>query len=333
MGIEGRGRYSPTHLLMSLDGRVNKEQVEALLSEHAIDFGRSARMSSSEDRNVGWATSAEVDEADFSNRDSWDFDGVSMVYLREDRKVIDTAAKKRLVASRVKLWLEENDRQRCPATIKTEIKVSADVEMAMKAQVKAKIVEVAIHWNSGWAVVSSQTESSVDMAIKLLNQTFKGMATSFTRKKLDDMIEDEVDDAASAGAQILEKLWSHLDQEGELTVDGASIELGSTAVLSSERGKTTIKGDLTREEIEAAATAGGRKTFEALGIKVCREERDFELTILAAGFMMKDLVRPPFAGDSRETDILIGTSMYEEAHELVCAIARWGLSDGPSSEE
>lgn len=332
MGIEGRGRYSPTHLLMSLDGRVNKEQVEALLSEHAIDFGRSARMGSSEDRNVGWATSAEVDEADFSNRDSWDFDSISMIYLREDRKVIDTAAKKRLVTSRIKLWLEENGRQRCPASIKAEIKTAADVEMAAKAPVKAKIVEVCVHWDDRWAVVSSQTESSVDMAIKLLNQTFKGVA-SFTRKKLDDMIEDEVDDAASAGAQILEKLWNHLDQEGELTVDGASVELGSTAVLSSERGKTTIKGDLTREEIEAAATAGGRKTFEALGIKVCREERDFELTILAAGFMMKDLVRPPFPGDSREADVLIGTSLYEEAHELVCAIARWGLSDSPSSEE
>jgi|LauGreDrversion2_3_1035106.scaffolds.fasta_scaffold01517_4 hypothetical protein len=332
MGIEGRGRYSPTHLLMNLDGRVNKEQVEALLSEHEINFGRSAKMNSSEDRNVGWATSAEVDEADFSNRDSWDFDSVSMIYLREDRKVIDTAAKKRLVASRIKLWLEENNRQRCPATIKADIKMNVDVEMAMKAQIKAKIVEVAIHWNSSWAVVSSQTESSVDTAIKLLNQTFKGMA-SFTRKKLDDMIEDEVDDAASAGAQILEKLWNHLDQEGDLTVDGASIELGSTAVLSSGRGKTTIKGDLTREEIEAAATAGGRKTFEALGIKICREERDFELTILAAGFMMKDLVRPPFPGDSREADILIGTDLYNEAHEVVCAIARWGVSDSTSGEE
>lgn len=332
MGIEGRGRYSPTHLLVNLDDGINKEQIESMLGDHAISFERSARMGSSEDRNVGWAASAEMDEADFSNRDSWDFNSVSIFYLREDRKVIDTAAKKRLVTSRIKLWLEENGRQRCPASIKAEIKTAADVEMAAKAPVKAKIVEVCVHWDDRWAVVSSQTESSVDMAIKLLNQTFKGVA-SFTRKKLDDMIEDEVDDAASAGAQILEKLWNHLDQEGELTVDGASVELGSTAVLSSERGKTTIKGDLTREEIEAAATAGGRKTFEALGIKVCREERDFELTILAAGFMMKDLVRPPFPGDSREADVLIGTSLYEEAHELVCAIARWGLSDSPSSEE
>lgn len=332
MGIEGRGRYSPTHLLVNLDNGINKEQIESMLGDHAISFERSARMGSSEDRNVGWAASAEMDEADFSNRDSWDFNSVSIFYLREDRKVIDTAAKKRLVTSRIKLWLEENGRQRCPASIKAEIKTAADVEMAAKAPVKAKIVEVCVHWDDGWAVVSSQTESSVDMAIKLLNQTFKNVA-SFTRKKLEDMIEDEVDDAASAGAQILEKLWNHLDQEGELTVDGASIELGSTAVLSSERGKTTIKGDLTREEIEAAATAGGRKTFEALGIKVCREERDFELTILAAGFMMKDLVRPPFPGDSREADVLIGTDLYNEAHELVCAIARWGLGDSPSSEE
>ncbi len=332
MGIEGRGRYSPTHLLVNLDNGINKEQIESMLGDHAISFERSARMGSSEDRNVGWAASAEMDEADFSNRDSWDFNSVSIFYLREDRKVIDTAAKKRLVTSRIKLWLEENGRQRCPASIKAEIKTAADVEMAAKAPVKAKIVEVCVHWDDGWAVVSSQTESSVDMAIKLLNQTFKNVA-SFTRKKLEDMIEDEVDDAASAGAQILEKLWNHLDQEGELTVDGASIELGSTAVLSSERGKTTIKGDLTREEIEAAATAGGRKTFEALGIKICREERDFELTILAAGFMMKDLVRPPFPGDSREADVLIGTDLYNEAHELVCAIARWGLGDSPSSEE
>lgn len=332
MGIEGRGRYSPTHLLVNLDNGINKEQIESMLGDHAISFERSAKMGSSEDRNVGWAASAEMDEADFSNRDSWDFNSVSIFYLREDRKVIDTAAKKRLVTSRIKLWLEENGRQRCPASIKAEIKTAADVEMAAKAPVKAKIVEVCVHWDDGWAVVSSQTESSVDMAIKLLNQTFKNVA-SFTRKKLEDMIEDEVDDAASAGAQILEKLWNHLDQEGELTVDGASIELGSTAVLSSERGKTTIKGDLTREEIEAAATAGGRKTFEALGIKICREERDFELTILAAGFMMKDLVRPPFPGDSREADVLIGTDLYNEAHELVCAIARWGLGDSPSSEE
>lgn len=332
MGIEGRGRYSPTHLLVNLDNGINKEQIESMLGDHAISFERSARMGSSEDRNVGWAASAEMDEADFSNRDSWDFNSVSIFYLREDRKVIDTAAKKRLVTSRIKLWLEENGRQRCPASIKAEIKTAADVEMAAKAPVKAKIVEVCVHWDDGWAVVSSQTESSVDMAIKLLNQTFKNVA-SFTRKKLEDMIEDKVDDAASAGAQILEKLWNHLDQEGELTVDGASIELGSTAVLSSERGKTTIKGDLTREEIEAAATAGGRKTFEALGIKICREERDFELTILAAGFMMKDLVRPPFPGDSREADVLIGTDLYNEAHELVCAIARWGLGDSPSSEE
>lgn len=332
MGIEGRGRYSPTHLLVNLDNGINKEQIESMLGDHAISFERSARMGSSEDRNVGWAASAEMDEADFSNRDSWDFNSVSIFYLREDRKVIDTAAKKRLVTSRIKLWLEENGRQRCPASIKAEIKTAADVEMAAKAPVKAKIVEVCVHWDDGWAVVSSQTESSVDMAIKLLNQTFKNVA-SFTRKKLEDMIEDEVNDAASAGAQILEKLWNHLDQEGELTVDGASIELGSTAVLSSERGKTTIKGDLTREEIEAAATAGGRKTFEALGIKICREERDFELTILAAGFMMKDLVRPPFPGDSREADVLIGTDLYNEAHELVCAIARWGLGDSPSSEE
>jgi len=332
MGIEGRGRYSPTHLMVEPAGgdRIDKAQIEGCLTGHAIDFGRSAKMSSTEDRNIGWATSSEVDEADFSKLDSWDFNSVSLIYWREDRKVIDTAAKKRVISSRIKAWLEENNRQRCPATVKAEIKLNVDTEMALKAQVKAKIVEVAIHWDSRWAVISCQTDSTVDVIIKLLNQTFKGAVATFSRKRVDDMIEGDADE--NFGVKLIEKLWNKLDQDGDLSIDGAAVELGSTAILSSERGKTTIKGDLTREEIEAAAAAGGRKVFEALGIKLTRSERDFELTILADRLTMKDLVRPPFMGDSKEADLLIGMDLYSEAHELVCSLARWSI-DNTSGEE
>lgn len=323
MGIESRGRYSPTHLLMKINKDLSKEEIEERLTERAINFDRSARMKSTEDRNAGWAASAEIDDADFSNRDKWDFNNISIIYFREDRKIVDSAAKKRLIASRIKAWLEENHRERCPAVVKHEIKMGVDNEMSTNAPIKARIVEVAINWHEKWAVISSQTDSIADIVITLLNSTF-GDAASFSRKKIEDMIGDEVGDRLGCAVQILKNVWNHLDELGSLDLEGASISLGSTAVLSSSAGKTTIKGEVNREEVEAAATATGLKSFEALGIKATREELDFEFTILAQGFMIKDLVRPPFSGDSREADLLLGSDLYSQAHNLVCAIACWG---------
>jgi hypothetical protein len=316
--IDGRGKISPTRLNISGENQPSRPEIEEMLETHALDFEKSRRMKSTEDRYCGWVTSAQLDTNDFSDRDAWDYGSASVFYFREDRKVVDASNKKRLINQRIKLWLAENGRQRAPATVKQEIKDSVDAELTASAPIRAKIVQVAIQWDEQWAVVLSQSDDVVDTIIKLLNTTFGETDIRFSRTQAEDVLGEEVE--VGFGLLLLNKLWDKLDKEKALEIGDFEFSLGNNAMLSSEGGTTTIKGGIKREEIEAASTEG--KRLQNLGIAFDRNENNYELTVLS-DLKIKDLVRPPMVSEQDGGSVLIGMSMYDEAYQAIKAIASW----------
>jgi hypothetical protein len=340
MGI-GRGRLSPTHLKIEMTGEYpGSAGLQEAIESRQIEFDRSSRLKHPEERNAGWTTSSDTDEVNFGNLDLWYYNNVIKFFFREDRKRVDTAAVKRKCNQRIAAWLTENNRQRAPVAIKAEIKEGVLAELTKNAPVSARIVELAIDWSEGYAIVSSQSDSSVDQVIKLLNATFREIGASFSRLTLKELAgEKKIEEARSIegvsqilqegikGPKLLEDLWRTLEDD-EIWVEDYKVTMGERAVLSGADATTTIRGPLNEEEMAAALR--DEKSLTSLGLAFTKAgEHDFEMTVAVDkdSILIKDLIRPPWLEGSDEigANILIGMSLYWDAFSLVKLLIQWWL--------
>jgi putative component of toxin-antitoxin plasmid stabilization module len=347
MGI-GRGRLSPTHLKIEMRGEYpGSAGLQEAIESRQIDFDRSSRLNHPAERNAGWATSSDTDEVRFDNLDLWYYNNVTKFFFREDRKRVDTAAVKRKCNQRISDWLTENNRQRAPVAIKAEIKEQVLAELTRGAPVSARIVELAIDWSAGYAIVSSQSGSSVDQVIKLLNATFRGIGASFSRLTLKDLAGEKIEEAKTIedvarslhgnikGPKLLEDLWRTLEGD-EIWVEDYKVTMGERAVLSGADATTTLRGPLNEEEMAAALR--DEKSLTSLGLAFTKaDEHDFEMTIAVDQdlILIKDLIRPPLIESSDEigVNILIGMSLYWDAFSLVKLLIQWWLQRDPAAGE
>lgn len=121
---------------------------------------------------IGWANMENWLDTDFSDRGAWLAEPIVYFTLRTDEKKLPPTFRKHL-AKREKAWCQANNRERCPASVRTEIKELLEVEMLAHVQPKTTAVEVVWDVLGGWLLFGHVSDTPNDRFRKLFRATFQ----------------------------------------------------------------------------------------------------------------------------------------------------------------
>lgn len=165
----------------------NNTLIQEQLQQHAFRAPLSDHEQGRE--TWGWCSSYNLLDCDFANLNEFLHDRYLIFSLRRDRKRIPPALLKAHLEQRVKAWCQEHGRERCPGSVKAEIKENLVQQLMSRALTESK------SWGVIWNVVDQVlylepgTEQVRDVFRKLFFETF---GLRIVQERPLDMLTDEL---------------------------------------------------------------------------------------------------------------------------------------------
>lgn len=155
------------------------------------------------EERAGWVQIHNLLDTSFLDVNRWLYNQYAIFALRVDKKVLPAKLFRAHLEKRVAAWCEENKRERCPASVRTELKEALELEMLGKTLPRVALFEVGWNINDGYVLFHNQSELANDRFRKLFYRTFGMQLIPYDPL---DMVADltEVAEAlASSGASDL----------------------------------------------------------------------------------------------------------------------------------
>lgn len=149
-----------------------RDRYVAALQENAF---REALSETNKEQRIGWVQVHNLLDIDFTDLNRWLYNQYAVFALRVDKKVLPAKLFQAHLQKRMKAWCQENNRERCPSKVKTELKETLELEMLQKTLPRVQVYEVAWNVAEGWVLFHNQSEVPNDTFRKLFHRTF-GMA-------------------------------------------------------------------------------------------------------------------------------------------------------------
>lgn len=124
---------------------------------------------------IGWVQIHNLLDTSFTDTNRWLYNQYAVFALRIDKKVLPAKLFAAHLQKRQQAWCAANNRERCPAKVKQELKEALEFEMLQKTLPRVAIYEIGWNINEGWVVFHNQSEVPNDTFRKLFHRTF-GMA-------------------------------------------------------------------------------------------------------------------------------------------------------------
>lgn len=146
-----------------------RERYAEALREHAFHEPTSALHA---EESAGWTLVHNLLDTDFSNMNRWLYNHYLVAALRVDKKVLPGKLFSAYLDKRVSEWCQANQRERCPARVKTELKETLTQEMLVKTLPRVQIFEFCWNIVDGWVIFLNTSESAIDRFRTLFRNTF-----------------------------------------------------------------------------------------------------------------------------------------------------------------
>lgn len=124
------------------------------------------------EEHEGWVQAHNLLDADFENFDRWLYNQYLLFALRVDKKSLPRALFNATVAKRCEAWCEESGVERCPRSIKTQIKEELEDEWLKRALPRVAVTEAVWNLTDGYLLLHSMSETVADRFRKRFHQTF-----------------------------------------------------------------------------------------------------------------------------------------------------------------
>jgi len=126
----------------------------------------------------GWTCGTDIMDTDFGNFNSWFFNNSWLLFsLRIDKRMLPAAKFKAELKLRCKAWAEERSVERCPASVRSELKEMLENEWLPRQMPKTTMHEVAWNIDTNMLYLSSHAEGVGDRFRKRFYRTFGRTAT------------------------------------------------------------------------------------------------------------------------------------------------------------
>jgi DNA recombination-dependent growth factor C len=139
------------------------------LEEHAF---REALSAGHKEERAGWVQIHNLLDTSFLDVNRWLYNQYAIFALRVDKKVLPAKLFRAHLEKRVAQWCEEQKRERCPASVRTELKEALELDMLSRTLPRVALFEVGWNINDGYVLFHNQSELANDRFRKLFFRTF-----------------------------------------------------------------------------------------------------------------------------------------------------------------
>ena len=114
----------------------------------------------------GWVLCHNLLDTDFTDVNRWLYNDVAVFALRVDKKTLPAKLFKAHLEKRVEAWCEEHGMERCPRSVKDELKERLEIEWLKRALPRVGLTEIAIHLTEGFCIVHSLSDNVAERVRK-----------------------------------------------------------------------------------------------------------------------------------------------------------------------
>lgn len=134
-------------------------------------FRESAEPVANQER-AGWVEVHNLLDVGFDDWNRWLYDRYLVWSLRVDKKVVPAKLLRAHLEKREQAWCVEHGRERCPSSVRKELKEQLEFEMVTQTLPRVQTTEVCWNLAQGWVLFHSLSEKPNEVFRKLFLQTF-----------------------------------------------------------------------------------------------------------------------------------------------------------------
>ena len=298
-------------------GDHSPDAITGALNDAAFNPDQAARMKAG-GLTKGWAW-GDGEQVDFdAGGRPWLYNWYALFFLRIDELKIPAPVLKRRCKQLEDEWKERHDREKVPSSVKRELKLAAEDELAPKTHPTTRLIPVLWDTNSNTVYVHTFTAGALDSVRTAFRGSFSGRLepiTSLTAMEHTGWdtarrVDESAHCADTLASEFYLWLWHDTSQGCITALDddllGGSLEnlgiecwLQERAKLSSPAGTTTLKAEsLTDAEISAALLQS--KAFTSIGLHLRRDEAEYRIVLQGGEIDIRSAKLPPCGGGAED---------------------------------
>lgn len=120
----------------------------------------------------GWVSIHNLLDTDFSDINQWLFTEYAVLALRSDKKSLPAKLFAATLEKRCEAWARENARERCPASVKAELKDNLEAEWLKRTLPRVSVTEAVWNIPAGYLLLHSLSDGMMDRFRKRFHATF-----------------------------------------------------------------------------------------------------------------------------------------------------------------
>ena len=124
------------------------------------------------DESLGWAEIQNLLDTEFTDINRWLQDRYAIFSLRVDKKVVPAKLFKAHLEKKVESWCREQQRARCPVSVRGELKELLMFEMMQRTLPRVQVYEVCWNIVDGWLLFHNLSDRANERFVKLFFETF-----------------------------------------------------------------------------------------------------------------------------------------------------------------
>ena len=120
----------------------------------------------------GWVQVHNLLDGDFDDFNRWLYGHYALFALRIDKRTLPAKLFKATLAKKCQAWCEENGAERCPRTVKDQLRDDLETLWLKRVLPRVTVAEAAWNLNDGTLVLASTSERIVDRFRGRFHRTF-----------------------------------------------------------------------------------------------------------------------------------------------------------------
>jgi len=120
----------------------------------------------------GWVQAHNLLDAEFDDFNRWLYPPYMLFALRIDKRTVPANLLRATVAKKAEAWCQERGVERCPSSVKAEIKEQIEDDWLRRTLPRVRVVELCWNYDEGWLVLQSLSDNVAERVRKRFHQTF-----------------------------------------------------------------------------------------------------------------------------------------------------------------
>lgn len=121
---------------------------------------------------AGWVELPNLLDTSFHDFNTWLHNDYVVFALRVDKKTLPARLVRATLEKKVQAWCQERDVERCPRSVKDELREALESEWLRRVLPRVKVTEIAWNMTQRYAVVHSTSETVCDRVRRRFHRTF-----------------------------------------------------------------------------------------------------------------------------------------------------------------